>query len=186
MQLPPLTEVEKTRRRLRLTQTELSRRAGVSQSLIARIEAGKVDPRYSNVAQLFGALDKMRSEEISAGQIMTHEVVGIQRTASIEYAAGKLKKHNVSQMPVFDEEAIVGSFSERVVLDLISKGFDARAFSKEEVGAHMEDAFPTVKAETPLTVLSALLEHNPSVIVQEHGKTIGIITKADLLKVVHK
>ncbi|MFH0861402.1 MAG: CBS domain-containing protein [Candidatus Altiarchaeota archaeon] len=186
MQLPPITEIGKLRKRLGLTQTDLAQRSQVSQSLIARLEAGTVDPRYSKVAQIFSALDEMRSKEIQAKEIMTREVTGIQHTASIEYAAGKMKKHNVSQMPVFDGDKILGSFTEKTIMGLITKGFDAKALSKEEIAEHMEDAFPTVKPETPLTVLSVLLEHNSAVLVQEHGKPVGIITKADLLKVIHR
>ena len=186
MQLPPLSDIEKLRKRLGLTQTELANKADVSQSLIARLEAGTVDPRYSKVAQIFLALDEMKGKEVEAKQIMAKDVVGIQHTASIEYASGKLKKHNLSQVPVFDGDKIIGSFTEKVILGLISKGIDAKAFSKEEVGEHMEDAFPTVKPETPLSVVSTLLEHNTAVLVQDLGKTAGIITKADLLKVVHK
>jgi predicted transcriptional regulator len=186
MQLPPITEIEKLRKRLGMTQTELAKKAGVSQSLIARIETGTVDPRYSNVGRLFLALDDIKGTEIMAKHIMTKDVVGIQEDASLEYAAGKLKKHGVSQMPVFKEGAIVGSFSEKDILDMLSLGFDAKAFSSEDVGRHMGDAFPIVKPETPLSIISVLLEHNTGVLVQEHGNTIGIITKADLLKVVHK
>ena len=186
MQLPPLTEIEKLRKKHRLTQTELAKKANVSQSLIARAEEGTVDPGYNKVAQIFQALDSYKGREVEARDIMTKEVVGIQHTASIEYAAGKMKKHGVSQMPVYDGDNILGSFSEKVILDLLSRGCDAKSFSKEEIGQHMEDAFPTVKPETPLNVLSTLLEHNTGVLVQEHGKTRGIITKADLLKVIHK
>jgi predicted transcriptional regulator len=186
VQLPPITEIGKLRKRLGLTQTELAQKSQVSQSLIARLEAGTVDPRYSKVAQIFSALDEMKSKEIQAKEIMTRDVAGIQHTASIEFAAGKMKKYNVSQMPVFDGDKILGSFSEKSVMELITKGYDAKSLSKEDVGQHMEDAFPTVKQETPLTVLSTLLEHNPAVLVQEQGRTAGIITKADLLKVLHK
>jgi predicted transcriptional regulator len=186
MQLPPITEIIKIRKKLGLTQTELAKKAYVSQSIIARIEAGTVDPRYSKIARIFSALDEFKGKEIPAKDIMAENVVGIQHTASLEYAAMKLKKHNVSQMPVLDGDRMLGSFSERVVLDLISKGFDAKAFSKEEVGQHMEDAFPTLNPETPLSVISALLEHNTAVLVQDQGKIMGIITKADLLKVIHR
>jgi len=186
LQLPPITEIGKLRKRLGLTQTQLADRAKVSQSLVARLEAGTVDPRYSKVAKIFSALDDLKGKEVTARQIMTTEVVGIQNTASIEYAVSKMKKYNVSQMPVLDGDNVLGSFSERSILDLISRGFDAKSFSKEEVKGHMEDAFPTVKPDTPLTLVSALLEHNTAVLVQEHGKNTGIITKADLLKMVHR
>ena len=186
MQLPRLTEVGKIRKRAGITQTELAKRAGVSQSLVARLEAGAVDPRYSKVAGIFQALEELKGNEVGAQEIMSRRVVGIQQSASIGYAAAKLKEHGVSQMPVYDGETMLGSFSEKVIMDLLSRGTSASAFSKEEVGLHMEEAFPTVKTGTPLSVVSALLEHNPAVLVQEHGKTTGIITKADLLKVVHK
>jgi len=186
MQLPPTTDIERLRRKMGLTQTKLAAKAGVSQSLVARMEAGTVDPRYSKVAKLFQALDELKGGEVTAREIMSREVVGIQHTASLEYAAGKLKKHGVSQMPVYDGERTLGSFSERDILELLANGVDAKAFSIEEVGEHMGGAFPTVKPETPITVLSTLLEHNTGVIVQEQGKTIGIVTKADLLKVVHR
>ncbi|MBI2079314.1 helix-turn-helix domain-containing protein, partial [Candidatus Micrarchaeota archaeon] len=37
------------RRKLGITQKELAKLAGVSQSLIAKIEMGKIDPAYSKV-----------------------------------------------------------------------------------------------------------------------------------------
>jgi predicted transcriptional regulator len=43
-----------------------------------------------------------------------------------------------------------------------------------------------VKIDTPLTTISALLEHNTAVLVMERNNLKGIITNADLLKVVHK
>jgi predicted transcriptional regulator len=186
MQLPQITEISRHRKRLGLTQTELASKANVSQSLIARIEAGTVDPRYSKVASIFTALDDIKGTEVSARQIMTKTVVAIQKDASIEYASSKLKKHNVSQMPVVADNRIVGSFSEKVILNLLARGLDAKSFYKADVAEHMEDAFPIVNPDTPLTVVSSLLEHNPAIIVQDHGEDVGIITKADLLKVIHK
>jgi predicted transcriptional regulator len=183
MRLPLLSEVEILRKKLGWTQTDLAKKASVSQSLIARLEAGTVDPRYSKVAEVFHALESAGEAKVNASKIMTSDVVGIQVSASLEYAASKMKEYSVSQIPVMDGERIVGSFSEQVVLDLISRGFDAKSFSKEDVGSHLEDAFPSIKPETPLTLVSGLLEHNSAVIVQKQGKTLGIITKADLLKV---
>jgi predicted transcriptional regulator len=183
MRIPPLTEIEKIRRKLGLTQAELAGLSGVSQSLIARVEAGTVDPRYTKVAGIFEALDSIRDEQIRGADIMTKSVVGVESTASIGYAAEKMRENEVSQMPVFDGERIIGSFSERVFLDFLGRGLDVKDLSKKEVGQHMEEAFPQIRTETPLSVVSALLEHNLGVIVQRQGKVLGIITKADLLKV---
>lgn len=43
------------RRRAGLTQRQLSARAGIPQATIARIEAGRVDPRLGTVDRLLGA-----------------------------------------------------------------------------------------------------------------------------------
>jgi predicted transcriptional regulator len=186
MQLPQLSEIEKQREKLKLTQTQLAEKAGVSQSLIARLEAGTVDPRYSKVAKVFTALEELKGREIEAKEIMTKNVVGVKAENTIEQAAGILKEHGVSQMPVYDGENTIGSFSEENILDEISKGVNMQELSMEKIREHMDSAFPIVKPDTPLSVLSALLEHNKAVLVQDAGKTVGIVTNADLLKVLHK
>ena len=186
MQLPDLGEIARERRKLGLTQADLAVKAGVSQSLIARIEAGTVDPRYSNVVGVFTALDELKGREVAAREIMTKNVVGLQVDNTMEKAAAKMKEKGVSQMPVFDGDSIVGSISEKTILDQIARGVDGKTLSNEKVSAYMDAAFPTVNPETPLSVLSALLEYNTAVIVQDKGATKGIITNADLLKMIHK
>ena len=46
----------------------------------------------------------------------------------------------------------------------------------------MEEAFPQVGEDAPLSVVSSLLQYYPAVLVSRRGKVCGIITKADLLK----
>jgi transcriptional regulator with XRE-family HTH domain len=45
------------RERLKMTQVDLSKKAGVSQSTIAQIESGKKDPSVQTLKKLAGALD---------------------------------------------------------------------------------------------------------------------------------
>ena len=42
-----LNEISRLRKQLGLTQAELAKLSGVSQSLIAKLEAGKIEPSYS-------------------------------------------------------------------------------------------------------------------------------------------
>jgi predicted transcriptional regulator len=48
----------------------------------------------------------------------------------------------------------------------------------------MDEAFPSVNEETPLSMVSTLLQYSPAVLVTKRGHVQGIITKADLLKVI--
>ncbi|MFH1835877.1 MAG: CBS domain-containing protein [Methanobacteriota archaeon] len=186
MELPNLSEVSKRRKKYGLTQTELARSAGVSQSLIARIEGGSVDPRYSKVFAIFRALEEIPETVVYSEKIMTNDVVGVQTTMNLGDATKKMNNFGVSQMPVYEGDVIVGSISEEVILDQIGKGVDGKTLSTTSVKDIMEEAFPTVNSETPLSVCSALLEHNTAVIVSEKGSVKGIITKSDILKVVHE
>jgi len=48
----------------------------------------------------------------------------------------------------------------------------------------MEESFPTVSEDAPLSLLSNLLRYYPAALVQKKGKVLGIVTKADLLGVI--
>ncbi len=89
-----------------------------------------------------------------------------------------------SQLPVFNEGRVVGSLTEKIILQKLVSVPNSEALSKQPVEKIMEDAFPTVGEETPLSIVSALLQYEPAVLVARKGHVFGIITKADLLKVV--
>ena len=60
-----LEEIKEIRKKLGLTQSDLAKRAGVSQSLIAKVESGRLDPAYSNAQKLINALnDYGRKKEL--------------------------------------------------------------------------------------------------------------------------
>ena len=64
-----LEEIKKIRKKLELTQTELADRAGVSQSLIAKIEAGRIDPTYSKTKKIFAALSDLEKRGDQGGTV---------------------------------------------------------------------------------------------------------------------
>ena len=186
MNLPVLPEIGRIRRKLGLSQTQLARKSGVSQSLIARIESGKIDPGYSKVVALFSALKNVDKDETSVSEIMAHKVYGVSTSETMERAASKMKLYGISKMPVFEKGKIIGSISESTILSQIASGADARDLSKRKVTSFVEDPLPTVNPSTPLTAVSTLLDSHPAVIVMEKGKVRGIASKSDLLKMVHK
>ena len=50
---PTLEDIARRRRQLGLKQGELAKAAGVSQSLIAKLEAGSIDSSYTKVKTIF-------------------------------------------------------------------------------------------------------------------------------------
>lgn len=59
---PELSEVKIRRVNYKISQQELSKRAGVSQSLINKIEAGNSNPSYKLVKKIFMVLDNLEKE----------------------------------------------------------------------------------------------------------------------------
>ncbi len=182
---PSLDEIAKRRKRLGLTQKQLARVAGVSQSLIAKIESGKITPSYTKVKAIFQALNSVeREEEISAEEIMNKPVTWVDQEDEVWRAIKLMDEGNYSQLPVLGKGKVVGSISEKTILNKLLEGRNPRDIGKLRVKNVMDEAFPTVQAKTPLTIVSTILRHYPAVLVMSKGEIAGIITKADVLKMV--
>ena len=176
-----LEEIKQIRKKYGLTQSELAKMSGVSQSLIAKIEAGRLDPTYSNAQKIFAALNDMgKKHEINAGQLMTTKILSIKPSEDIKDAIKKMKSNNISQMPVIEEHKSIGIISEAIVLEAM---LNQKGKKVEDI---MGDAPPIVSKNTPAATVSQLLKIIPMVLVSESGKLVGVITKADLLSKLYK
>ena len=185
--LPDSSLISQRRRALGLTQSALAKSAGVSQSLVAKVEAGSVDASYSHVKALFDTLDRLETETSpKAGELMSPHVRPVRPGESVQSAAAFMRRHQISQLPVVEAGRIVGSVSERTVLDYIARGNDSAKLAMMEVRDIMEEAFPTVSRSTHLNAVAELLKSNAAIIIKDRGKIAGIITKADLLKSIHR
>ncbi|MBL7055298.1 CBS domain-containing protein [Candidatus Woesearchaeota archaeon] len=171
-----LSEIKKIRKNLGLTQFQLSKQADVSQSLIAKIEAGKIDPTFTKAQKIFEALTRLeKKEEIKAEEIMNNRLVSVSSFEDIKNAITKMRKLGISQMPVIEDHKAIGTISESIVLDAL---LDSKGKKVEDI---MEDAPPIVSRKASIKLVSDLLRHYPLVIVSKTGKLVGVITKADLL-----
>ena len=75
--LNDLEKIKYMRQKLGLSQTELANIAGVSQSLITKIERGKIEPSYTLVKKIFSVLDEKLAQihkEIIAKDICTKKI----------------------------------------------------------------------------------------------------------------
>ncbi len=185
MRLPELKTIQGMRKQIGLTQTQLAKAAGVSQSMIARIESGKADPSYSSIKNVFLALESAGKGKImTAKDIMSRHVATIRSNVSVKEAAKVMKSKGISQIPIVDDNVVVGSISEKTLTDKIAQGLQLDNLSLVPVKDIMEQAFPQVDETTNISVVSTLLEYQPAVLVTNKGRISGIVTKADLLKLV--
>jgi predicted transcriptional regulator len=175
-----IAEIKRLRRLHDLTQTDLSRLAGVSQSLVAKIESGSVDASYTNVQKIFDCLDNLkRGKELKAENIMSTRIFSIAPDASVSEAIRKMKQHGISQLPVVENEKAVGLLTETDIISKISEGNNAAELKVIDVA---EEAPPTISGKTPITAVTELLRYASLVLVAEKGKIKGVITKADVLE----
>lgn len=180
---PPVEDIAQKRRQLGLKQAQLAKLAGVSQSLIAKLESGKIDTSYKKVKTIFDALDRLEVKtKIQAGKVIHPRVVSVQKTESVSKIVQLMKSHGYSQLPVFDGKQSVGSISEKTILRQILDGKDLDQISALPASEIMEEAFPQVAEDAPLALISSLLQVYSAVLVSKKGTVIGIITKADLLR----
>ncbi len=180
--LPAIDIIADRRRKLGLTQSRLAGMAEVSQSYIAKLEAGKIEPSYLKVKAIFKALDQLeRKEEITAREVMTPEVISVQRKATVHETIEIMRRNGYSQIPVMNGDNPVGGITERTLLDQILYSDDGISPSRKLVGNIMDECWPIVADDAPISLLSNLLKYYQAILVQKKGQIIGIITKADLL-----
>ncbi len=179
-----IQKIGKLRRALGLTQKELANISGVSQSLIAKIESGNIDPAYSKVTQILGALEDLtKKEKKCAKDILSSSVIAVSPTDSLFDAISLMQSKNLSQLPVFQSGRSVGSLLDSTIVSIISK-HQEKNLKSMSVGEVMKESFPAVPVNSPVDAIADLLRHYRAVLVETNGKIIGIITKADLFKAI--
>lgn len=176
-------DIANIRKQLGLTQLQLANIAQISQSLIAKIESGKIEPSYSKAKALSDALENIqRKNSKKAKDIMAKHIISVKSTSRVEDAARLMRQHSISQLPIFEGEKSVGSVSERTILRLLEDAKDPHIVFNKKVKDVMEDSFPVVTEDTPIELLYSVMDFFQAVLVSKREKVMGIITKADLLK----
>lgn len=183
--IPNLDEIPRRRKQLGLTQSALARLAGVSQSIIAKIESGKVDPSYSIFKKLLEALEKqsVQTSRPLVSDIMSRPVVSVSRMQLVGDAVELMRKKGYSQLPVVDGNRGVGSISEKTLLDRAARGESFDSLLNYRVRDIMDSPLPVVNDDTPLDLVLGLLQGSYGVLVSKGENTVGILTKSDILKV---
>ncbi|MGN1044569.1 MAG: CBS domain-containing protein [Candidatus Methanomethylophilaceae archaeon] len=186
MKFPPASDIRKRRKMLDITQAELAEASGVSQSTITKVEQGKISASYTTVVKLFETLDMMgeSKKEIPIMDIATKDIVSVQEDSGVHEALEILRETGFSQMPVLRGDSSVGSISEKVIFKLLNSGKSMDQLSRMRVSDVMDDSFPTVSENTTMDGLSSMLNASNAVLITRKGKIVGMVTSADMLKLV--
>jgi predicted transcriptional regulator len=180
MIFPELQSIKIRRQRLGLKQKELSQLAKISQSLIAKIESGNLNPSYEIVKRIFQILDSLEHKnEKKCSQIMA-PVITIDKKENVGKAIDLMKKNSISQLPVLDKKEIVGSISESTIYNKILDGTPRNILIKEQVEKIMEESFPIIKSNYPVSAAIPLLKSSEAILLTEKHNIVGIITKSNL------
>jgi len=177
--LAEINEIKILRKRHNLTQGQLAKLTGVSQSLIAKLEAGILDPSYSNFRKIYDVLTGLgEKKESKAGDIASDQIINVGKNASLSEAVRKMKHYNISQLPVMEKGNVVGLLAETGVIESIHEGKDIKTLKAADV---MDEAPPSIPVKTPMRIVTELLRVSPLVVITDKGKAKGVITKADVL-----
>jgi len=182
MNFPELSAIKAKRNQLGIKQNELALKAGVSQSLIAKVESNQLIPSYDIAKKIFLTLESLEhSKERTCKDVMTKHFISIQSSKHIKEAVELMKKHNISQIPVFNGKRNQGSISESGIYGKITEGISKEVLLSSKISEFLEPPFPTLPSSTPLSVALPLLKTINALLLTDKDNIMGIITKSDVL-----
>lgn len=171
-------DLKELRLRTGRTQAELAAEIGVSQSYIARLERGSLDPKLSLVKKIVDILTKETGKICS--EIMTTDPVTIDARAVVSTAVSLMQENNYSQLPVLRGTQMVGIITEWDIIQNLQH--DLHEISVQAVMS--PSGVLMVDETTSVDVIIPLFENYQAVLVQTQGRIQGIITRSDLLKLI--
>jgi len=145
------------RKKASLTQNELSKLTGLSQSYVNKIENLIAEPPYSVAKKIIELLNDYKNVDFDVKLLMTKI-----RTVSSKNTIGQaMSELNVSQLPVINDGLIVGSITKKTIPKLIKKG--VKNIESQLISDVMDSPFPMIPDGSKVELISLLLEFNEAV-----------------------
>lgn len=111
----------------------------------------------------------------------TAEFLSISKDTSVKHALKIMKDKDISQMPVQDQDKIVGSITESAVLNFLLDS--PMKNSDENVETIMGNPFPFVESDTEVKTLNRYISKDvPAVLTKDSKGDLAIITQYDIIQ----
>lgn len=109
----------------------------------------------------------------------TEKLVTVAPTDTVSMAIEKMKKFDISQIPVQNGEGFVGSLDDSRLFNLLCENSDVK---NEKVETVMADPFPEVEGNASMDEVSKkITKENSAVLVRDSNGNMHIITKHDVI-----
>ena len=104
----------------------------------------------------------------------------VQAGEPLRKALALVEQHDITQIPVLREGAVVGTLFDNEILKRV---LEDSSVLDQPVESLMGDPLPVVRSEEPVEHVTRLLaSRNPAVLVSDNGKVTGILTRFDMLQ----
>ncbi|MBA0085406.1 MAG: cystathionine beta-synthase [Acidobacteria bacterium Pan2503] len=134
---------------------------------------------YVDAAMQITAAEVVKAKH-AAGKV--RELVIARPYQTVFHALKNMQDQDISQIPVFEENAPIGTIYEDQILNLALQGKDLRKLVVREV---MSNPLPQVPKTAPVERVTHILSHeNPAVFVDMGNSHFEILTKYDLMSTV--
>ena len=181
--LPRIDAIKQMRQKIGITQKRLASMTGVSTSMINQIESGRSQPSYETAKRIFDNLASLegKSSSHTVGDFCSKDIVKLRPNNTLHDAIKKMRQLSISQIPVFDENDVVGVISEDGIVKHLADIGEAELKNARLVDT-MDAVPPIVDYNTPANILVPLIRYSKCILVSKKSKIIGIITASDTLK----
>ena len=183
--LPETSEIREIRKSLGLTQLELANLAEISRPSLVKLERGQVDLAYKKVKRIFDELERLQNkrkgsliEAVTLADIQTPRYVGLDVNTTMNEVYVRIHETDFSQFVITDKGKIVGSITDKKAFGAL--GVLGNDVKDRKVGMYMDEPFPILSVNTPVSLALPLILNSQAVLTREHDKVVGIVTTNDV------
>lgn len=111
------------------------------------------------------------------------ELVFVKTEELVSHAIERMRKHEISQLPVMDAEGFVGSLDESQLFRLY---FEDKDIADKPIKDIMSKPYPIVKKNVTIEKISALINRDNQAVIVDLGRgKFQMITRHDIIRVIH-